>query len=896
MSIATKLAAILAAKYGRDVRQAIHDSIEQCYDDAIELNNMNVAEAAAETAVSAASAAAESALQLAAGVASPAGTYATIAALASENPDHSKIYVVTADGHWYYWSGSAWADGGVYQATAIADGSVTPAKLSFTHLRITDSKNLFDKSTVTAGSYVNHDDGTVTATVGYYASDWIAVDASTAYYKNTFEQVAFYDTNKAYISGYPNANNAFTTPGGTAYLRITVPVTPVAGAGLETAQVEAGASETSYQTGLQLIKREQIVDFPGFRNGGQLVIVSKIGGDFTTIQGAADAIADSGPYRRYTILIMPGEYNEAVSIQTKYIDLVGWNLGSVVIRTTSGEYATPPLEMSCLNNVKNIIFWSDESTKDPGYAGEPAYCIHHDYVGVGSNYIENCKLISSSSCAIGIGTHQDQHITIRNCELTSTVGARPPLLFHPNVATTTNQKLVVDNCRMWGVSYSVLSIIDSNNFGGSGDNRDTEIAFYNNMLWSEVNGCTDIVYNPNGPSVEGAIDGYILLSPESYGNNAAEVTPDAGVVDLTESFERYALWRKTSSANPVSVYPVPESPLYTKVSGTYTQSGTGDPSPSNIRPITPWLANGATAKVKRTGKNLFNLNVFTDGYYFSTNGETKPLSAWRLSNYIPCSPSIAMKLSGIITFPNSLTNNFEFYDKNLVYIGYLSVNGALPVTPIAGSCFVRFSYKTTEAGLIQFELGSTATPYEPYSGQEITLTAPQEITAGWMDNEGQGEVTWGKYLMTNISGIPVWSIPYNTPTSTVFYRGIVNRKFGTSNVLTDKLRNIGDVTTNSSVVNCIYGSVNDTAVYTRLPFETVEAANAWLASNPVTVYYQLATPVPLTPTIAPMIALPQLDRITPRQNVLTATPASGIELTYAKSPIQESIDVAAAIV
>ena len=30
---------------------------------------------------------------------SPAGVYATVAALTSADPDHSKIYIVTADGH-----------------------------------------------------------------------------------------------------------------------------------------------------------------------------------------------------------------------------------------------------------------------------------------------------------------------------------------------------------------------------------------------------------------------------------------------------------------------------------------------------------------------------------------------------------------------------------------------------------------------------------------------------------------------------------------------------------------------------------------------------------------------------------------------------------------------------
>lgn len=55
---------------------------------------------------------------------SPAGVYATVAALTSADPDHSKIYVVTANGNWYYYNGTTWVSGGVYQSTGIAEKSI----------------------------------------------------------------------------------------------------------------------------------------------------------------------------------------------------------------------------------------------------------------------------------------------------------------------------------------------------------------------------------------------------------------------------------------------------------------------------------------------------------------------------------------------------------------------------------------------------------------------------------------------------------------------------------------------------------------------------------------------------------------------------------------------------
>lgn len=52
------------------------------------------------------------------GSGTPAGVYATLADLTSADPDHSKIYVVVADGKWYYYN-SGWTAGGTYQSQGI---------------------------------------------------------------------------------------------------------------------------------------------------------------------------------------------------------------------------------------------------------------------------------------------------------------------------------------------------------------------------------------------------------------------------------------------------------------------------------------------------------------------------------------------------------------------------------------------------------------------------------------------------------------------------------------------------------------------------------------------------------------------------------------------------------
>lgn len=49
--------------------------------------------------------------------ASPAGTYADLAALIAADPDHSKIYITRDDGNWCYHNGTTWVAGGVYMAS-----------------------------------------------------------------------------------------------------------------------------------------------------------------------------------------------------------------------------------------------------------------------------------------------------------------------------------------------------------------------------------------------------------------------------------------------------------------------------------------------------------------------------------------------------------------------------------------------------------------------------------------------------------------------------------------------------------------------------------------------------------------------------------------------------------
>lgn len=67
-----------------------------------------------------------------------------------EMTDHNKTYLLTSDGYWYYYSGTEWTRGGVYQATGLADESVTPVKTTFSKR----SANLIDVKNVSINNWI----------------------------------------------------------------------------------------------------------------------------------------------------------------------------------------------------------------------------------------------------------------------------------------------------------------------------------------------------------------------------------------------------------------------------------------------------------------------------------------------------------------------------------------------------------------------------------------------------------------------------------------------------------------------------------------------------------------------------------------------------------------------
>lgn len=142
--------------------------------------------------------------------------------------DTTRIYVNTSDGYVYYYDGSDWVQGWLYQATEITDHSINKTKNNYFKR---STKQLFNKDTAIPNKFVARDTGNIYTPSNpdheFWASDFIEITEDYPlvfpYGYTSSAQYAWYDANKDYISGGVNANYVpIIKPANAVYFRTTV--------------------------------------------------------------------------------------------------------------------------------------------------------------------------------------------------------------------------------------------------------------------------------------------------------------------------------------------------------------------------------------------------------------------------------------------------------------------------------------------------------------------------------------------------------------------------------------------------------------------------------------------------------------------------------------------------
>ena len=222
---------------------------------------------------------------------------------------------------------------------------------------------------------------------------------------------------------------------------------------------------------------------------------------------------------------------------------------------------------------------------------------------------------------------------------------------------------------------------------------------------------------------------------------------------------------RTASGNPATFSDADAANVKAlSVTLTPTQSGSGNPSPTNIRPI----SGVSSVSVTRTGKNLLPLPL-TRGAI--VNGVDEFSFVRLRSGFIPCKPGEPVTLSLVSGTDGVAPYVILFYDANKVVLSWpTTMEGMNPFTATAPNnahyCRIvlrkldNANMAPDDVSAAQLEMNAAATDYEPYQGQTVTVQLtdganPLTVYGGTLDvTTGALSVTWANIASYNGETLP----------------------------------------------------------------------------------------------------------------------------------------------
>ena len=343
---------------------------------------------------------------------------------------------------------------------------------------------------------------------------------------------------------------------------------------------------------------------------------------------------------------------------------------------------------------------------------------------------------------------------------------------------------------------------------------------------------------------------------------------------------------------------------------TPIQSGSGTPSPSNVRPISGHDEVGVSV----VGKNLIDSSNAISGLCAYRAGDTidTVYASTRYSHSAPIPAEQGLAVS-------CRTNNFNTFNQVLIecfdssgkWVRELSISSFEDTTttktrtvPSNTYKWVRLAYCSLSGyqvgtdidGDVMCALGETVMPYTNYNGQSYNTPLGQTVYGGTLDLVS-GVLTVTR-VSENLDGMQAWSnFAEGTNTARIYFSSP-----NLSSVMMPNATNTINITTSIGAYapdyiysNDVEGiSENKNAVAnglwvrvdkTKLSEVSANGVLAYLAQNPIQVVYELATP--LTYQLTPQ----QIDTLLGVNNI-TAT-SGQVSVTY-KADIQKYIDNAIA--
>lgn len=255
-----------------------------------------------------------------------------------------------------------------------------------------------------------------------------------------------------------------------------------------------------------------------------------------------------------------------------------------------------------------------------------------------------------------------------------------------------------------------------------------------------------------------------------------------------------------------------------------------------------------------SGKNLFDYTKSTESCYLNADGTLATTASYKTSDFIP----VIGGKTYCISKRGTVRSKFYNSSKEVLNDNWATSTDAATTIIIPDEVsYFRFSYcingdyKVDEATL-QLELGSVETSYEPFTGFETTtveLNQPlRELPNGVKDTIENGVVTRRVGEITfDGSSDESWNFDTTYKYAAIDINGVTGYNIGVKNILCDKLYVLNSNGSISDSTNGIrYGSSNNNnkVLYVRIDdtITSVSEFKTWLQSNPITVWYELATP------------------------------------------------------
>ena len=275
------------------------------------------------------------------------------------------------------------------------------------------------------------------------------------------------------------------------------------------------------------------------------------------------------------------------------------------------------------------------------------------------------------------------------------------------------------------------------------------------------------------------------------------------------------------------------------------QEGTGDPSPDNMRPISGWTG----CETKHTGKNLFDMALLEEGTISGPGADVPSTDAVRSKGFIPIKANVQYVLSctGIKT---SLVKFFGSDGVKISETGWK--NTPHTFTCPDGTTSVRFIIigHMDNVSNVQLELGSAATAYESYQGETIPISWQSEagtIYGGTvtLNEDGSADIVANKAGKIYIGDASESWNKFGSGSASAFAMKHPLSNFINTNgaIIADYLVTIGKDASWGSYDNWVSWANPNVLVTGIKSITTVAAWKAYLAENPLTIVYNLRSPL-----------------------------------------------------